>query len=123
MDSDGQPASAPPFSASQRAMPDPTDPNSPPGPAPAPEPSNPPPPAAAPEPALPAAAAVVKEGKTPAELELEGKLADAQKTIKDREMSISELQDQNHQLKRVIVAPARPKKKPSRFTLLHEPED
>jgi hypothetical protein len=68
-----------------------------------------PPPAPAPE--LPRAAVTVLEGKTTRELELEARLAEKDKTLRDREMSINDLQDQNRQLKQVI--PPTPRKKKS----------
>jgi uncharacterized protein (DUF1778 family) len=68
-----------------------------------------PPPAPAPE--LPRAAAIVKEGKSQAEIDLEGKLAEAQKTIKDRDLSLMDLQDQHHQFKQLNRPTPKPKKK------------
>ena len=67
------------------------------------------PPAPAPE--LPRAAAIVLEGKTTRELELEARLAEKDKALRDREMSINDLQDQNRQLKQVV--PPTPRKKKS----------
>src|SRR5664279_1718891 len=68
-----------------------------------------PPPAHAPE--APRAAAVVIDGKTQAEIDLEAKLVESQKTIKGHELSIMELQDLNHQLKQLTRPTPKPKKK------------
>jgi hypothetical protein len=67
-----------------------------------------PPPAPAPE--LPRAAVVVAEGKTQREIELEGKLTDADKALRDKDLSLMQLGEENRQLKRVTPQPSRKKK-------------
>jgi hypothetical protein len=83
-------------------------------------PSDPPP---IPEPALPAAAVIVSESKSQRELELEAKLQEANKTLKDRELSLMDLQDKHSQLKQITLPPPKPKKKAERWTLLHDEEE
>ena len=63
------------------------------------------------KPAQPAAAAIVIEGKTPREIELEARLEEANKTIKEKDFSLADLQDKHHQLKKALAPSPRPKKK------------
>lgn len=76
-----------------------------------------PPPAPAPEP--PRAAAIVNAGKTPREIKLEEKLKEKDDLLKNRELSIAELQDANAQLRELPPTPW-PKKKRSPATFFDE---
>ena len=58
----------------------------------------------------PPAALRVIEGKTERELELENELAAERETRKKREIRLSELEDENRQLKTVGLKPAPPAK-------------
>lgn len=72
------------------------------------QPAPTPPPAAAPE--APRAAVVVAEGKSQREIELEGKLTDADKALRDKDLILMQLGEENRQLKRVTPTPPRKRK-------------
>lgn len=100
-----------------------TPPNDPQNPAPAaPAPDNPPP-APAPVAIPPPAATIVKEGKTQAELDLEAKLAERDKMIKDRELSLAQMMDENQQLKHLTRPTPVPRKKKSCMEAFFSGED